>query len=227
MSATAAAEVVLHLEGLSKVFPSPEGEYEVFRDLVLESRRGEVSVINGPSGSGKTTLLQIAGLLMRATRGEVRLLGRPLNTVEESRRVVARRESIGFVFQQFHLLGSLTVYENIAFGLRLKRQAEDRKRIFEFLELLGIESQAGKLPRLLSGGQKQRVAIARALVGRPGLLLADEPTSQLDSNSAEATCQLIRKAADQTGVAAIVATHDPRVDLIGDRKLHLKNGRLE
>jgi putative ABC transport system ATP-binding protein len=227
MNVAASPEIVLKLDSLAKTFPAPEGDFEVFRELSLEARRGEVSVINGPSGSGKTTLLQIAGLLLRANRGEVGLCGVLLNGVPESKRVIARRNHIGFVFQQFHLLASLTVYENIAFGLRLKRQPEDRGRIFGIMELLGIESQADKRPRLLSGGQKQRVAIARALIGRPELLLADEPTSQLDSNSAEATCQLIRKAADQTGVAAIVATHDPRVDLIGDRKLHLKNGRLE
>jgi putative ABC transport system ATP-binding protein len=136
----------------------------------------------------------------------------------------ARRRHLGFVFQSFHLVNALTVFDNVALGLRLRHQAIDRDRVREILDRLGMSAKARKLPRDLSGGEKQRAAIARGLVGSPDLLLADEPTSQLDSNSAETVCKLLREAVDRYRPAVLLATHDPRLAGIADRKLLLEDG---
>jgi putative ABC transport system ATP-binding protein len=181
-------------------------------------------MIMGPSGSGKTTLLQIAGCLIRATQGSVEIDGRQMNEASEAERLLARRRHLGFVFQSFHLMDALTAFDNVALGLRLRRQPIDRGRVREILERLGIADKARKLPRDLSGGEKQRVAIARGLVGSPDVLLADEPTSQLDSQSAETVGQLLRQAVQQYRPAVLLATHDPRLEQIADRRLVLDKG---
>src|SRR5262249_8934071 len=154
--------------------------------------RGEIVMVTGPSGSGKTTMLQIAGCLIRATSGCVEIGGSDMSTSSESQRLEARRRYPGFVFQSFHLPAPLPGAETVAVGLRLRRQPLDHGRVHEILETLGIGSKAWKYPRDLSGGERQRVAIARALVGSPDLILADEPTSQLDSNSAATVGKLLQ-----------------------------------
>jgi putative ABC transport system ATP-binding protein len=183
-------------------------------------------MITGPSGSGKTTMLQIAGCLIRPTSGTVAIGGHDLSTSSESERLEARRRYLGFVFQSFHLLAALPVVENVALGLRLRRQPIDHGRVHEMLGTLGIGTKAWKYPRELSGGERQRVAIARALVGAPDLILADEPTSQLDSNSAAAVGQLLQRAAHEFQTAVVVTTHDPRLGSIADRKVGLEAGVL-
>jgi putative ABC transport system ATP-binding protein len=217
-------DIVLRLVGLHKEFPEPSGVLHVLKGLSLSVRRGEIVMLMGPSGSGKTTLLQIAGCLIRATQGRVEIGGKDFGRAPESERLQVRRKHLGFVFQSFHLVDALTAFDNVALAQRLRRQPIERKRILEVLDVLGIASKAKKLPRDLSGGEKQRIAIARGLIGSPDVLLADEPTSQLDSHSAEVVSQLLRQAVRQYNPAVILATHDPRLGNIADRQLRLENG---
>lgn len=224
---TSTKEAPLRLEDVVKTFAEPTGVLRVLDGLCLELRIGEIVVLQGPSGSGKTTLLQIAGGLMRADSGAVVLAGRDLSGATEAERTEARRWHLGFVFQHFHLVEALTVEDNVALGLRFKRLAIDQTRIREVLERLGLGAKRGKRPRELSGGEKQRVAFARALVGRPDLLLADEPTSQLDSNAAEAITTLMRQTVADLKVAVVVATHDPRLNPIAHRICRLNRGKIE
>jgi putative ABC transport system ATP-binding protein len=217
---------ILRLVDVDKEFAEPSGMLQVLRKVHLSVRHGEIVIITGPSGSGKTTLLQISGGLIRPTFGRVEIAGTELGQSGEAQRLEVRRKHLGFVFQSFHLLAALTVYENVALGLRLRRLPIDTARIDRLLDTLGIASKARKFPQHLSGGEKQRVAIARALVGTPDLLLADEPTSQLDSNSAEVVGQLLRQAAHEMNVAVIITTHDPRLGDVADRRVTIKSGVL-
>jgi putative ABC transport system ATP-binding protein len=218
------AECVLRLDDLRKEFTEPSGVLHVLRGISLSLRRGEIVMLMGPSGSGKTTLLQIAGCLIRATSGRVEIAGRDFSRARESERLRARRKHLGFVFQSFHLVDALTAYDNVALAQRLRRQPIRRRQIMELFDRLGIASKAKKLPRDLSGGEKQRIAIARGLIGSPDVLLADEPTSQLDSYSAEAVSELFRQAVRQYNPAVILATHDPRLSSIADRQIRLEDG---
>lgn len=217
---------ILRLHAVEKSYREPAGVLTVLDRLDLNVAPGEIVLLQGPSGSGKTTLLQITGCLLRADKGLVELAGQNMNEAPEIRRTLARQQHLGFCFQQFHLLESLTVRDNVALGLRLKRQNVDKKRVDEVLALVGLTKKAGKLPRDLSGGEKQRVAFARALVGRPSLLLADEPTSQLDVHAAEAVAQLVRSSVKESGSAALITTHDTRLHPIADRICTLKEGRI-
>ena len=219
-------ETVLRLADVDKQYNEPQGILQILKKLRLTVRRGEIVMITGPSGSGKTTMLQIAGCLIRPTSGCVDIGGRDLSEATESERLEARRRHLGFVFQSFHLLAALPVVENVALALRLRRQPIDLGRVHEILETLGIGSKARKYPRDLSGGERQRVAIARALVGAPDLILADEPTSQLDSNSAATVGRLLQQAAHDFQTAIVVTTHDPRLGSIADRKVALEAGVL-
>jgi len=217
----------LRLENVVKSFLEPTGVLRVLDGLCLEVRTGEIVVLQGPSGSGKTTLLQIAGGLMRADSGTVELAGRDISQAAEAERTQARRRHLGFVFQHFHLVEALTAERNVALGLRFRRLRMDEVRIRDVLERLGLDSKRRKLPRDLSGGEKQRVAFARALVGHPDLLLADEPTSQLDSSAAETITTLIREIVHDLKVAVVVATHDPRLSPIAHRICRLNRGRID
>jgi len=224
---TALPTLPLRLENVVKTFVEPTGVLRVLDGLGLELRTGEIVVLQGPSGSGKTTLLQIAGGLMRADSGAVQLAGRDISRATEVERTEARRRHLGFVFQHFHLVEALTVERNVALGLRFKRLPVDEQRIGDVLDRLGLGGKRRKLPRDLSGGEKQRVAFARALVGRPDLLLADEPTSQLDSNAAEAITTLMQEIVNDLNVAVVVATHDPRLNPIAHRICRLNRGRID
>jgi putative ABC transport system ATP-binding protein len=218
------SETVLRLDGVDKEYGDPLGVLPVLNKLNLTVRRGEIVMVTGPSGSGKTTMLQIAGCLIRPTAGLVEIAGRDLGRAPESERLEARRRHLGFVFQSFHLLAALPVAENVALALRLRRQPIDDSRVHDVLEALGIGPKARNYPGQLSGGERQRVAIARALVGRPDLILADEPTSQLDSVSAAKVGGLLRRAAHDFDTAVIVTTHDPRLGSIADRQVALESG---
>ena len=217
-------EIVLRLDDVDKEYREPQGALLVLNKLKLTVRRGEIVMVTGPSGSGKTTMLQIAGCLIRPTSGCVEIGGRDMSEALEHERLEARRRHLGFVFQSFHLLAALPVAENVALALRLRRQPIDLGRVHEILETLGIGSKARKYPRDLSGGERQRVAIARALVGAPDLILADEPTSQLDSNSAATVGRLLQQAAHEFQTAVVVTTHDPRLGSIADRRIALESG---
>ena len=217
---------VLRLADVEKSFREPSGTLRLLNGLSLSVRAGEIALLQGPSGSGKTTLLQITGCLLRADGGRVELAGEELNGAGDDARTSARQRHLGFCFQHFHLLEALTVRDNVMLGLRLKRQPLDAQRVSEVLELLGLAKKAEKLPRDLSGGEKQRAAFARALVGRPTLLLADEPTSQLDAHAAEAVAQLVRQSVKESGCAALITTHDTRLHPAADRICTLKEGRI-
>ncbi len=217
---------ILRLDAVEKSFREPSGMLRVLEGLSLSIAPGEIVLLQGPSGSGKTTLLQITGCLLRADSGRVELAGNDLNAATETQRTLARQHHLGFCFQHFHLLDALTVRDNVALGLRLKRQPVDVSRVDEVLALVGLSKKTDKLPRDLSGGEKQRVAFARALVGRPSLLLADEPTSQLDIHAAEAVAQLVRSSVKESGSAALITTHDTRLHPIADRICTLKEGRI-
>jgi putative ABC transport system ATP-binding protein len=220
------AQTILRLKIVEKSFREPTGLLRVLDGLNLAVSAGEIVLLQGPSGSGKTTLLQITGCLLRADAGEVELAGKELNAASDAERTATRQKHLGFAFQHFHLLDALTARENVALGLHFKRQPQNAGRVEEVLERLGIARKADKLPRDLSGGEKQRVALARALVGKPSLLLADEPTSQLDSHSAEAVAELVRKLVREFGCAALIATHDARLHSVADRICNLKEGKI-
>jgi lipoprotein-releasing system ATP-binding protein len=217
---------ILEFCGVEKSFAEPTGPLRLLTGVSLQIQRAEVVLLQGPSGSGKTTLLQIAGAMPRADDGTVRVAGVELNQASDAERTHARRRHLGFVFQHFHLVDALSVRDNIALGLRLKRQPADGRRVMEVLGLLGISAKVDKLPADLSGGEKQRAAFARALAPRADVLLADEPTSQLDAHSAESLAALVKEAVRQTHVAAIIATHDARLRGIADRILTLRDGKL-
>lgn len=221
-----AAQPILRLRAVEKSFREPAGWLRVLAGLNLRVAAGEIVLLQGPSGSGKTTLLQITGGLLRADGGAVELAGREMNAASDAERTAMRQKHLGFAFQHFHLLDALTARENVALGLHFKRQPPDTGRVGEVLERLGVTPKADKLPRDLSGGEKQRVALARALVGKPSLLLADEPTSQLDSQSAEAVAEMVRGLVREFGCAALIATHDSRLHAVADRICHLKEGTI-
>jgi putative ABC transport system ATP-binding protein len=217
---------VIKLLDIYKDFPEPSGLLQVLRGISLTIEQGEIVLLEGPSGSGKTTFLQIAGCLIHPTRGEVAIGNLRLGQAREKDRVMARRQYLGFVFQHFNLVNSLNVFDNVALGLRLKRLPPNNHQIAQTLEILGIKSKALNRIRDLSGGEKQRVAIARGLIGHPRLVIADEPSSQLDSASAETVTQLLRRAAKEIKTAVLIATHDPRLHAIADRICQLRDGKL-
>jgi putative ABC transport system ATP-binding protein len=221
-----ALDPILKMEGIEKTFAEPTGPLRVLVGLSLAVHAGEVVLLQGPSGSGKTTLLQIAGALLRADAGTVHLAGVEVNQASDARRTVVRPRHLGFVFQHFHLVDALSVRENVLLGLRLKRQPVEVRRVLDVLDLLGMAGKADQLPRDLSGGEKQRAAFARALAPRPDVLLADEPTSQLDAHAAESLADLLRDAVRCLNVAALIATHDVRLHKVADRILTLRDGRL-
>lgn len=194
----------------------------------MEVARGELVAVVGRSGSGKTTLLSLIGALDRPTSGSVRVAGEPVSEMDEGQLVRFRRRSIGFIFQAFGLLPILSAAENVEIPLRLV-SAEPRQRtdrVAELLDLVGLGERAHHRPYELSGGEQQRVAIARALANRPDLLLADEPTGQLDSQTGHAIMLLVRTIVRDQGTTGIVATHDPALIKLADRVIELRDGRV-
>jgi putative ABC transport system ATP-binding protein len=221
-------ETVLRAAAVSRVYGSGDREVTAVDDVSLELRAGELVVLKGRSGSGKTTLLGMLGGLDRPTRGQVWLDDIEMSAAAESELVEARRTRLGFVFQTFGLLPVLSAAENVEIPLRLAgvAPAERGARVHELLDLVGLTKHADQRPTELSGGQQQRVGIARALAMRPGVLLADEPTGQLDSGTAATIMDLLVSLVHDEGVAAIVATHDPLLVARADRVLELHDGRV-
>ena len=221
--------IALKGEGLVKTYRDGRTETEVLRGVSLELSQGEIVAIEGPSGSGKTTLLQILGCILTPTRGTVEVAGHLVQASKERELAKIRRDNLGFVFQQFNLFPSLTAKENLAYSLRLKGWPlrDIRARSELLLEKVGLADRANFLPRDLSGGQKQRVAIARALGGRPAVLLADEPTANLDSQMGTLILHLFRDLAKQEGCGLLIVTHDPKVREISDRILRIQDGVIK
>jgi putative ABC transport system ATP-binding protein len=219
---------VLGVSGVVKVFEEGSQRVEVLRGVSLEVAAGEVVALEGPSGSGKTTLLSIMGCILTPTAGEVVVEGRSVDGRSQSRLREVRRRSIGFVFQQYNLFPALTALENVAYTLNVKgvggRAALDQAR--QALERVGLGDRLGFLPRDLSGGQKQRVAIARALAGSPPILLADEPTANLDTATGTQVLELFRDVAKRESKALVIVTHDPKVRQVADRVVGIRDGRL-
>jgi putative ABC transport system ATP-binding protein len=213
---------------LCKVYREGASEIRALSNISLDIHSGQLTLLMGPSGSGKTTLLSILGCILRATEGELELLGEDVAALPEKELPRVRRDSIGFVFQGFNLFPALTAAENVALALDVRgiRGQRARERSEHLLEQVGLSNRLRAFPADLSGGQKQRVAIARALASDPPILLADEPTAALDSTSGRAVIELLQRLAHQHGRAVVMVTHDPRVLSYGDRILHLEDGRL-
>jgi len=218
---------LIQLQGVRKVFFTDEVETHALADVHLEIREGEYVAINGPSGCGKTTLLSILGLLDTPSDGSYLLEDKPVANLSPAERARIRNRRIGFVFQAFNLIGDLTVAENVELPLTYRGMsgAERTKRVQQALEKVGMSHRAKHYPVQLSGGQQQRVAVARAVVGDPAILLADEPTGNLDSTNGEAVMELLRTL-NRAGATVCMVTHDPRYAKHADRSIHLFDGRV-
>ncbi|HEX6107351.1 MAG TPA: ABC transporter ATP-binding protein [Gemmatimonadales bacterium] len=221
------SDPLIHLQGIKKVFFTDEVETHALSDIHLEIRNGEYLAIAGPSGCGKTTLLSILGLLDSPTEGQYLLDGQPVAKLSAAERARVRNRQIGFIFQAFNLIGDLTVYENVELPLTYRGMPSDerRKRVQAALERVGMSHRMKHFPAQLSGGQQQRVAVARAVAGDPAILLADEPTGNLDSTNGEAVMELLREL-HQGGATICMVTHDPRYARHADRSVHLFDGKV-
>jgi putative ABC transport system ATP-binding protein len=221
------SEPLLQIDSVTKVFYTDEVETHALAGIHLEINQGDYISIAGPSGCGKSTLLSILGLLDSPTEGSYQLNGKPVQGLSLSERARIRNREIGFIFQSFNLIGDLTVYENVELPLTYRgmNSAERKKRVNAALEKVGMAHRAKHLPSQLSGGQQQRVAVARAVVGDPLILLADEPTGNLDSTNGEAVMDLLREL-HRGGATICMVTHDPRFARHADRSIHLFDGRV-
>ena len=218
---------LIRLEGITKVFYTDEIETHALDGVHLEIRQGEYVSIAGPSGCGKSTLLSILGLLDTPTEGSYTLNGLAVANLPHAERARIRNREVGFIFQSFNLIGDLTVFENVELPLTYRglSGAERQQRVSQALEKVGMAHRTRHYPSQLSGGQQQRVAVARALAGTPSILLADEPTGNLDSKNGEAVMDLLREL-HRDGATICMVTHDPRFARHADRQIHLFDGRV-
>jgi putative ABC transport system ATP-binding protein len=218
---------VIKLEAVSKVFLTEEVETHALENVDLNIERGEYVSISGPSGCGKSTLLSILGLLDSPTRGTYSLNGNPVATLKNADRVRIRNREIGFIFQSFNLIGDLTVFENAELPLTYRgmRDAERKERVHEALGKVGMDHRSKHYPSQLSGGEQQRVAVARAIAGRPVVLLADEPTGNLDSKNGEAVMELLNEL-HKEGATICMVTHDQRFARHANRTINLFDGQI-
>lgn len=221
------SEPLVRLEGVSKIFYADDVETHALSDVHLEIRHGEFVSIAGPSGCGKSTLLSIVGLLDSPTEGGYSIHGTPVTSLSINERSRIRNREIGFVFQAFNLIGDLTVFENVELPLTYRNMAmrDRRRRVQEVLDRVGMAHRMNHYPAQLSGGQQQRVAVARALGGQPSILLADEPTGNLDSKNSEAVMNLLKELHGE-GATICMVTHDPSYAGMADRSIHLVDGRI-
>jgi putative ABC transport system ATP-binding protein len=220
-------QTLLEMQGIQKVFLTDEVETHALSDVHLKVQKGEWLAIIGPSGSGKTTLLAILGLLDTPTGGAFLLDGKPVQDLTPSERAHVRNRHIGFIFQSFNLIGDLTVFENVELPLTYRGMAADerKKRVEQALERVGMSHRARHMPGQLSGGQQQRVAVARAVAGDPLILLADEPTGNLDSKNGQSVMKLLSEL-HRAGSTLIMVTHDPAYARLATRTVTLFDGRI-
>jgi len=219
---------IITIEHVTKRFPVGDGEFTALSDINLEIKEGEFAGLVGPSGSGKTTLLNIMGSLDSPTEGKAIVMGRNISDLSHKESAQLRNLHIGFIFQVFNLLPVYTVYENVEFALILqnKGSSERKRMVMEALEWVGLENMANKKPSKLSGGEGQRVAIARAMVKRPTIVLADEPTANLDAANAHAIIQTMKKLNQELNTTFLFSTHDEKVMGYLDRLIHLEDGEV-
>lgn len=228
MRAGAAGDPVLRADAVSRVYSTPSGDVHAVTEVDLELFSGQLLVVRGPSGSGKTSLLNMLGGLDRPSSGSVYFGERELSAMPEAQVLAIRRSELSYIFQSFGLIPVLSAAENVEVPLRLTKTspAERAQRVAQALELVGLGDHANQRPYELSGGQQQRVGIARALVSRPEILIADEPTGQLDSETATTVMALLADLTHDQGLAAVVSTHDPLLMERADRVMELQDGRL-
>jgi len=221
------SDALIHLEDVKKVFLTDEVETHALAGIHMEIAKGEYVSISGPSGCGKSTLLAILGLLDSPSSGTYVLNGKSVQSLKASDRARIRNREIGFIFQAFNLIGDLNVFENVELPLTYRGMgsAERKKRVHDALERVGMSHRVKHYPSQLSGGQQQRVAVARALCGDPSILLADEPTGNLDSANGEAVMDLLREL-HRGGATICIVTHDPRYARYADRNIRLFDGRI-
>jgi putative ABC transport system ATP-binding protein len=218
---------LIHLDGVSKVFVTDELETHALADIQLDIKKGEYVSISGPSGCGKSTLLAILGLLDTPSQGNYVLNGKPASGLNIAERARIRNREIGFIFQAFNLIGDLTVYENVELPLTYRgmSSADRKKSVLEALEKVGMSHRMKHYPSQLSGGQQQRVAVARALAGSPSVLLADEPTGNLDSHNGRQVMELLGDL-HKNGATICMVTHDPNYAHMADRTVHMFDGKI-
>ena len=218
----------IQLEHVAKVYHIGAVETKALNDVNLSIAEGEFTALVGPSGSGKTTLLQLIGCLDKPDRGTVNIQGRDVTRLSANQRADLRRERIGFIFQFFALVPVLTAYENVELPLLLSgvKPKERRERVMGLLEAVGVSHRANHRPDQMSGGEQQRVAIARALAPRPVLVLADEPTANLDTANGQQAMEIMRRLNEETGTAFVYATHDPRVVAFAQRVVKMRDGSI-
>ncbi len=223
----APADSLIHLTSVKKIFYTDEVETHALAGIDMDIKKGEYVAIAGPSGCGKSTLLSILGLLDSPTEGDYWLNGQSVAELPLSARARTRNREIGFIFQSFNLIGDLTVFENVELPLTYRglKASERRDRVGAALEKVGMGHRAKHLPSQLSGGQQQRVAVARAVGGKPSILLADEPTGNLDSRNGESVMELLRELHSE-GATICMVTHDPRYARHADRGIHLFDGQI-
>ncbi len=218
----------VQVRGLTKTYQTGAAASRALNGIDLDVNGGEVTLLMGPSGSGKTTLISIMGCILRPTSGSVEINGRDVTHLKERQLPKVRLQDIGFVFQGFNLFPTLTAAENVAVALDLKGVSgrEKKRRARDLLDTVDLSDKYGEYPANLSGGQKQRVAIARALAGDPEIILADEPTGALDSQSGRLVMEMLRRLAKEKGRAVVIVTHDTRTLDYADRVVHIEDGRI-
>jgi putative ABC transport system ATP-binding protein len=219
---------MLIAKDISRAFPvQGEGDFYALKNVNLKIEKNRLTVLVGKSGSGKTTLMNIMGALDAPTKGEIAFEGAPISGLGDAARGKIRRAKMGYVFQSVALIPIMTAEENVMFALRLAGQRENmRGRALECLRMVGLSQRANHMPQELSGGEQQRVAIARAIAHRPALLFADEPTAELDSNTAVSVARIFRELVDKEGVTVALTTHDSELSTIGDKIYQLEDGEI-
>ncbi len=222
-------EEIISIKNVVKRFPVGDGFFTALQDINLEFKKGEFAGLVGPSGSGKTTLLNIIGSLDTPTEGEAIVIGKDISKLSHQQSADLRNHNVGFIFQEYHLLPVYTVYENVEFALLLQNigAAERKKAVMEALDWVGLTHKKDSKPDKLSGGESQRVAVARAIVKRPAILLADEPSANLDAENAHNIMKVMKKLNEELDTTFIFSTHDEKVMQYLDRIVHLKDGRIE